>query len=67
MIMEADLIYALGSSHLFGILEQDRSAGEKASLLGESAVMDPIGGNLETYRECADKIERRVRKLLENL
>ncbi len=66
MIAAADCIYALGPSHRTQIVQSDPSAEEKTRLLNEGGVVDPIGGDVDTYRNCADEIERGVRRVLES-
>lgn len=65
MIDEADLILAMGSSHLRRLIEL--GAGDKAQLLtvyaGEvpADVIDPFGADVETYRRTADRLAELLR------
>lgn len=53
-----DFLYGLSRSHVAHL----RELGLRAELLspGGDDVMDPIGGNLDTYRACRDEIEAYV-------
>jgi protein-tyrosine-phosphatase len=69
----ADLILAMGPSHLHALAEL--GAGDRASLItafidGEgagAAVADPFGGDQASYREAFDQIERAVLAVLDRL
>lgn len=62
MAEEADMIIALSSSHQWQIEQWDDRFGEKVCLINENGILDPIGGSLETYRECAAEIEKALRE-----
>jgi protein-tyrosine-phosphatase len=64
LIRGADRVYALSPAHLYQILQLDESAAPKARTLNDEGIVDPIGGNLETYRDCAAEIERCLKALL---
>lgn len=53
----SDLIIALSESHLWQILEWNKSLEGKVHLITDNGISDPIGGNLETYRLCAGEID----------
>lgn len=71
MIDDADVILAMGSSHLKRLI--DLGAGDKAQLLtvyaGEvpSDVMDPFGADVETYRRTADRLDALLRAAVPRL
>src|SRR5918912_541062 len=73
LIDDVDIIFAMGPHHLERI---EALGGEgKAHLLtsyashGKSnrAVSDPIGAELEVYRETADELEREIRRLFDRV
>ena len=66
MIQASDHIYALSQGHLDQITQSGVGVKENVSLLTEHGVPDPVGGDIEIYRQCADSIEDGIRKLLEN-
>lgn len=69
----ADSILTMSPSHLFAV--QGMGGGEKAALIteflegdeGGSPVMDPIGGDVETYRRTRDQLARAVESVLDRL
>jgi len=69
----ADYIFALTRSHRATILSQWPNADARLFVLRTDGgdINDPIGGPLQTYRECADQltseIEKRVDVILEEL
>jgi protein-tyrosine phosphatase len=58
MLERADVVVGMTAAHV-GVL------GERARLLGEADVDDPIGRGRDAYRHAYAQIERDVRKLLE--
>ena len=73
----ADLILAMESKHMHGILDRWPGAGDKTHVItdfsggGRRGIPDPVGGSPDTYRKCgaalSDEIKRiipRVRKLV---
>ena len=46
------------------LLQVSPHAQAKVQLLNEEGVSDPIGGDLETYRNCAREIETSVKEIL---
>ena len=69
----ADLILAMGPSHLEAV--ESMGGGDKAGLVTDflqteergQAVIDPIGGSPEVYRETRDQLGRAVRSVLDGL
>jgi len=62
LVAEADLIYTMAADHLPDVIEM---GGEgKTTRMGDADIPDPIGGDLEDYRECADEIEDDLMALL---
>ena len=62
MAEEADFIIALSSSHQWQIEQWHSKFAEKVQLINENGILDPIGGSLETYQECAAEIETAIRE-----
>ena len=73
LIRGADLILAMGANHL----DQIEALGGKgrAYLLSDfasrgasqRAISDPIGSDLEVYRETADELEHEIRRVLDRV
>lgn len=66
-VREADRIYTMTKSHLKTIQGIDPGAEQKTALLGESEIADPIGGDGDDFRQCAQVIEDDIRELLDKL
>jgi protein-tyrosine-phosphatase len=71
LVAEADLVLVMGDRHLARV-EQLGGAGRSFLLTdyaSQSArgVSDPYGGDLATYRETYDELEREVRRALARL
>jgi L-threonylcarbamoyladenylate synthase len=66
---QADYIIGMTQSHLRALEGLCRQHGPALCLLdgGGEDVLDPIGCDLEIYRECARQIESHVRKLVGEL
>jgi len=61
-IEQSDYIYVMGPGHLDRLLELSPAAALKSRLLDENvAVADPIGGDGEVYKKCAQHIERALK------
>ena len=62
LIREARVILAMTAGHRASIVHRDNNAEERCVLVGgESGIEDPIGGSLEVYRQCRDRIEAWLR------
>ena len=64
MVEQAARIYVMSISHAQMLLQVSPHAQPKVQLLNEEGVSDPIGGDLETYRNCAREIETSVKEIL---
>jgi protein-tyrosine-phosphatase len=62
---EADRIFALSTSHFQLAIQLFPWTAEKLSMIGDG-VTDPIGGDLETYRNCANEIDLALRKIVQS-
>lgn len=58
---EADLIIAMAHSHVWQLLQWDRSLRDRAHVICELGISDPIGGTAEEYEQCAAEIEQHLR------
>ncbi len=65
LIRQADHILTMTKAHRRRVLEVDASAEAKCDLLAnDEDIDDPIGGSVETYAACADRIESALKKRL---
>ena len=66
LVTQADLIYVMSESHRRAVERIAPNAASKTCLLAENGeIGDPIGMNLEGYRQCGNQIAAEVRKRLE--
>lgn len=70
----ADVILVMEKSHLFYIQNLIPQAKEKTFLLGgfgisssEKEIEDPIGQDIEAYRNCCETLEAEIQKILPKL
>jgi protein-tyrosine phosphatase len=63
---QADYLIAMTRNHLFALNGPSDWVGEKSRLLcpNDDDVPDPIGGDQQTYRECARRILSHLETLL---
>ena len=54
---DADTIICLSNNHLWQLQQWRADLAAKAQLINDDGVVDPIGGSLATYEECARDIE----------
>jgi protein-tyrosine-phosphatase len=74
LIAEADLVLAMGPHHLertlalggegkaFLLTGFGRSGGDEAT-----AIADPFGGDLDTYRQTFEELQREIRRVFDSL
>ena len=68
LINESDFIYAMGQVHLRKILDLRPDAASKCVLLAQGrGIPDPIGQSQEIYNNCANVIERAVKRRISEL
>jgi len=61
LIRDADVIYTMTGSHYDAVLAYDPSAASKlATLDPDGDIDDPIGGDLDVYKQCAKQIRQRL-------
>jgi len=68
LLEEVEHVYALGHSH-YRILEaliegMEAARRPRLDMLLEDGITDPVGGDLDTYRRCADEIEAAIVRIL---
>jgi tRNA threonylcarbamoyl adenosine modification protein (Sua5/YciO/YrdC/YwlC family) len=68
LLAEVDRVYALSHSHL-QILQRmaanlEPAARPRIDQLSEESITDPVGGDMETYRQCAREIDDAIRRVL---
>ena len=66
LLQEMDCVYTLGPSHLQIVSQIAPDLAGRFSLLCDEGVMDPVGGDVETYRRCAREIEDGILNRLEH-
>ncbi|MCD6472239.1 threonylcarbamoyl-AMP synthase [Candidatus Aerophobetes bacterium] len=73
LIQEADLILVMENKHKRKILELSSLSKDKVFLLKkfaqgvEEEFPDPIGGDEESYRKCAQQMEENIKKVIKKL
>ena len=69
LVRNADIIYTMTPSHRQAIVAQWPEAAERTKVLAAdgSSVVDPIGGNEERYRQCAEQIQSQLGARLDEL
>lgn len=69
LVRQADVIYTMTQAHREAILAQWPEAAERTYLLSAEGVdiADPVGGQLERYRECAQQINNALSQRLRDL
>lgn len=69
LIRQADVIWTMTAAHRAAILAQFPEAGDRVATLSPDRidVVDPIGGPVETYRECARQIRAHLESRLDTL
>lgn len=69
LVRQADVILTMTASHRAAVLAQFPEAGGRVEMLSPDRrdVIDPIGGSLETYRNCALQIREHLLARLDTL
>ena len=67
LLREADMVYALATGHLRAIEKMFPNMNDKVSLLADADIADPIGGELDDFKECARKIEAALKVALDKV
>jgi len=67
LIHRADYVFAMTDGHLRSIISMVPSAKDQCRRLDNDNIEDPIGGDLEVYSRCADRLEDALRRQLEEI
>jgi len=69
LVRQADLVFTMTGAHRAAILSRFPEVGGRVSTLSQERadVLDPIGGDAETYRACARQIRSLLERRLESL
>jgi protein-tyrosine phosphatase len=69
LVAQADVILTMTAAHRAAILAQFPEAGGRVSVLATDRrdVLDPVGGSLETYRNCARQIHEHLAARMDTL
>ena len=69
LVRHADIIFAMTQSHREAILANWPSAAPRVKLLCRdgSDIIDPIGGPLERYEHCAQKLREEISRRIEEI
>jgi len=69
LVKQADVIWTMTAAHRAAILAHFPEAGDRVAVLSPDRidVVDPIGGPLETYRECARQIRAHLESRIDTL
>jgi tRNA threonylcarbamoyl adenosine modification protein (Sua5/YciO/YrdC/YwlC family) len=67
LVEQCDFIFAMEQMHRDRVIALDRHAAEKCMLLAESDIADPIGQPQQVYDDCAELIEKAVKKRISEL
>ena len=69
LVRQADVILTMTASHRAAVLAQFPDAGGRVEMLAPDRrdVLDPIGGSLETYENCAQQIREHLLGRLDTL
>lgn len=69
LIKEADFVFGMTSAHCQQLTTLYPGAAKKIFLLTEWStqedIEDPIGGTIESYQRCSDKIKKALEKILQ--
>jgi tRNA threonylcarbamoyl adenosine modification protein (Sua5/YciO/YrdC/YwlC family) len=68
LLAEVDHVYALSHSHMHVIRELaarlQPEERPRIDQLSPEGITDPVGGDLETYRQCAHEIDEAIRRVI---
>jgi len=67
LVRDAAVVVAMSPSHAASIVRWWPEYRDKVKVIDEAGIPDPIGGPLELYRECADAIDARLDRYLDQV
>jgi tRNA threonylcarbamoyl adenosine modification protein (Sua5/YciO/YrdC/YwlC family) len=65
LVSDCDFIFVMEQMHRNQVIALDRQCAGKCLLLAESDIADPIGRSQQVYNDCADRIEKAVKKRID--
>ena len=65
LLEQADRVYTMTGSQLECVTRMVPGSAERSSTIADRGIPDPIGGDRETYRACAEEIEAAVKKIVD--
>ena len=67
LVEQCDLIFAMEQMHRDTVITLDQRSAEKCMLLAENDIADPIGQPQQVYNDCAELIEKAIKKRISEL
>lgn len=67
LIYRADHVFAMTDGHLRSIISMAPSAKDRCRRLDDANIEDPMGGDVEVYSRCADRLEGALRRQVEEI
>jgi protein-tyrosine phosphatase len=68
LIEQSDFVFAMTRGHLDAVVEISPEAAKKCSLLDDGVdIPDPIGQSQAVYDNCAERIDKAIRKRIEEM
>jgi len=62
LVSDCDFIFVMEQMHRDRVIALDQQSAVKCCLLAETDIDDPIGQSQQVYNNCADRIEKAVKK-----
>lgn len=66
-ITRADYIFTMTADHVDAVAAISARARDRARRIDEDDITDPVGGNDEVYEQCARRIEKALKRRLEEI
>lgn len=67
LIDNSDLIFVMSEIHRIKIIEISPDSKDKVRLIKEGGILDPIGRDINTYRDCAKEIKESLYRIIGEL
>lgn len=67
LVEQCDFIFAMEQMHRDTVIALDSRSADKCQLLAENEIDDPIGQSQQVYNDCAELIEKAVKKRISEL
>jgi L-threonylcarbamoyladenylate synthase len=67
LVSDCDFIFVMEQMHRDRVIALDPQSADKCCLLAETDIADPIGQSQQVYNDCADRIEKAVKKRISEL